>query len=196
MTEMPNLTARLYGLARSGKRGRDAVITELYNHRELRERAIRLVLAHNGSREDAMTVYADSILIVVKQMTTDKDFTISTSLNNYVQGVVKYTWYSVLRKTKTFGELSDRSIGNHTAPHAEEVLMDAERSAALDRLLADLGSGCREVLTLWSYNYSMQEIADQLGYDNAGVAKTKRYKCMRKLVRMIDENPKIKALLR
>ena len=48
--------------------------------------------------------------------------------------------------------------------------------------IGKLGDTCKKVLMYYYYDgMSMQEIADKLGFANTNTAKTKKYKCKKKL---------------
>jgi len=49
-----------------------------------------------------------------------------------------------------------------------------------------LGDTCRKVLSYYYFDgMSMQEIADRVGFANTDTAKTKKYKCKKKLDELI-----------
>jgi DNA-directed RNA polymerase specialized sigma24 family protein len=58
----------------------------------------------------------------------------------------------------------------------------AEREKIIARCIEQLGETCKKVLMYYYFDeMSMQDIADKLGFANTDTAKTKKYKCKRKL---------------
>jgi RNA polymerase sigma factor (sigma-70 family) len=61
-----------------------------------------------------------------------------------------------------------------------------ERIKIMNECLQQMGDVCRKVLSLYYFdNYSMQEIAEALGFANADTAKTKKYKCKKDLDQLV-----------
>lgn len=78
----------------------------------------------------------------------------------------------------------------------EHLSLKEEQKQILDKLLSNLGEKCQKILELWKLSYSMEEIAEQAGLENAGIARRQKYKCYKKLLRNIDDMPNLKTLLK
>jgi RNA polymerase sigma factor (sigma-70 family) len=65
------------------------------------------------------------------------------------------------------------------------VLQDTdseERNRIVAKCIDQLGETCKKVLMYYYFEeMSMQDIADKLGFANTDTAKTKKYKCKKKL---------------
>ena len=181
-------------LVRSGKSGRDKVITMLYKNELMRTKAMKFVTNNSGSREDALSVFGDSVLTLVKQIVARNDLSIDTSVDNYLAGIVRYTWLNELRKR---GKTTTVEAGEEVAYEDSGLLslISKDRHQQLHHTLATLGSKCKEVLMLWANGYSMKEIAEQCNYKSATMAKKKKYKCFKTLIELIEQSPKLKERL-
>jgi RNA polymerase sigma factor (sigma-70 family) len=61
-------------------------------------------------------------------------------------------------------------------------LENKERAEIMQSCIDQLGTTCKKVLMYYYYEgMSMQEIAEKLGFANTNTAKTKKYKCKKKL---------------
>ena len=61
-----------------------------------------------------------------------------------------------------------------------------ERIKIINKCVNELGDTCRKVLTYYYFDgMSMAEIAERLGFANTNTAKTKKYKCKKKLDELV-----------
>lgn len=61
-----------------------------------------------------------------------------------------------------------------------------ERNKIVAECIEQLGETCKKVLMYYYFEeMSMQDIADKLGFANTDTAKTKKYKCKKKLDELI-----------
>ena len=62
----------------------------------------------------------------------------------------------------------------------------SEREKILAKCIDQLGETCKKVLMFYYFEeMSMQDIADKLGFANTDTAKTKKYKCKKKLDELV-----------
>lgn len=65
----------------------------------------------------------------------------------------------------------------------------SERQYLVEKLLGRVGEMCANVLKLYYYHkYSMEAIAEDLGYKNDLVAKKKKYECLQKLKLIVEQS--------
>ena len=70
--------------------------------------------------------------------------------------------------------------------------MQAEREAKQEmmKLVESLGEVCKKILVLFYYEgLSMKEILNSMDYENEQVVRNKKYKCLKQLTEMINEDP-------
>lgn len=71
--------------------------------------------------------------------------------------------------------------------HSMELQMvKNEQKKLLEKWLSQLGEKCRQTLQLWNDGFSMKEIAEKVGHENAAKAALARFRCMGKLQELID----------
>ncbi len=86
--------------------------------------------------------------------------------------------------------------GAEPADAADMRLLDEERRDVLGQLLNTIGERCRKILELWKLSYSMEEIAEQLGFSSADMARKAKYRCHVSLLEQVKNNPKWGDMLR
>ena len=68
----------------------------------------------------------------------------------------------------------------------EEFLKKESKFEKLEKVLQDIGDRCLQLLILFYYrSLSMQEIADNMDFSSAKLAKNQKYKCMERAKKKI-----------
>ena len=138
----------------------------------------KLVITNSGTEEEARDVYQDA-LIVFWQKATSGNLVLTSKMSTYIYSICQNLWRKELdRKKRLSNEEKDTA-----------VLLDtdsAEREKILAKCIDQLGETCKKVLMLYYFEeMSMQDIADKLGFANTDTAKTKKYKCKKKLDELV-----------
>lgn len=113
--------------------------------------------------------------------------------NSYHGGDVKGFFRSLCINLK----LNERRITKPDLPgeshhldkhdHSMEMQMvKNEQKKLLQNWLSQLGEKCRQTLQMWNDGFSMKEIAEKVGHENAAKAALARFRCMGKLQDLID----------
>ncbi len=191
------INKKLLSQIRSGKQGRDDVIRQLYHDQSLKTTIFGLVINNGGKEENALEVFNTTLIQFVKTVIKNNDMEIETSIRQYLIGIAKYVWLKELSDRKK--HRSEEWQIHHDKKDViqpEALVILKEKKELLTDLLAKLGRNCKEVLMHWANGYRMHQIAAMLGYQSEGMAKKKKYKCMKQLLIFIEENPTIKEALR
>jgi RNA polymerase sigma factor (sigma-70 family) len=138
----------------------------------------KLVITNSGTEEEARDVYQDA-LIVFWQKATSGNLVLTSKMSTYIYSICQNLWRKELdRKKRLSHEEKDTA-----------VLLDtdsSEREKVLAKCIDQLGETCKKVLMLYYFEeMSMQDIADKLGFANTDTAKTKKYKCKKKLDELV-----------
>jgi len=138
----------------------------------------KLVITNSGTEEEARDVYQDA-LIVFWQKATSGNLVLTSKMSTYIYSICQNLWRKELdRKKRLSSEEKDTSVTLDTE--------SAEREAILARCIDQLGETCKKVLMFYYFEeMSMQDIADKLGFANTDTAKTKKYKCKKKLDELV-----------
>ena len=138
----------------------------------------KLVITNSGTEEEARDIYQDA-LIVFWQKATSGNLVMTSKISTYIYSICQNLWRKELeRKKRLSNEEKDASVSLD--------LDTAEREKIIARCIEQLGDTCKKVLMYYYFEeMSMQDIADKLGFANTDTAKTKKYKCKKKLDELI-----------
>jgi len=184
---------------RAGKVSRERCIRTILNEPRYRRSIEKIVRERSGNVDDVTFVMNHTLVAFIKQVLQNKTLTIETNLYSYLNGIAKNIWLGELRKNK---KISDREIALEYEMHdinSEKFLLEIlkeERRQILDSILDVIGQKCKQVLSLWSADYSMKEIASLTDYKSEGVVRKKKFHCMKALSQYLDNNPHLKEMLK
>ncbi len=134
----------------------------------------KLVITNSGTEDEARDVYQDA-LIVFWQKATSGNLVLTSKMSTYIYSICQNLWRKELdRKKRLSNEEKDSAVTLDT-----ETL---EREKIIAKCIDQLDGTCKKVLMYYYFEeMSMQDIADKLGFANTDTAKTKKYKCKKKL---------------
>ncbi|GJM60765.1 MULTISPECIES: RNA polymerase sigma factor [Persicobacter] len=134
----------------------------------------RSILKNGGNEEEAKDIFQDA-LIVFWQKVSKRELTLTAKISTYVYSVSQNLWHKeLLRKKRYAGEPAD-------IPFSEDF-ENKERIKIIRDCIDKMGKSCRDILTAHYFDgLGMTEIAEKFGLANADTAKTRKYKCKKKL---------------
>lgn len=167
----------------------EKVLHYLYHESGYRESIISLLGKQNASREDVKDLFQECVCILLMNIRKGK-FQGNSTFNTYFTSIIKRRWWSKFSKDAVQADrIRNMKMEVETAESPEQIILYKEKSQKVEKLLGHMDDKCEKVLSLWSLNYSMKEIAQLVGYNNADVARQKRLKCHRKLMSILKKNP-------
>jgi RNA polymerase sigma factor (sigma-70 family) len=146
------------------------------------------VRKHRLGEDDCASAYSDTILTVIENILGGR-FECRSELTTYIYQIFNNKCIDLIRKKST------QSSRVHDAVSLDDSLLqlpDSARSIVqqliaqsdverLRNMINKLGDKCREMILAWGEGYSDEEIAKQLNYNTASVAKTSRLRCLDRL---------------
>ena len=138
----------------------------------------KLVITNSGTEEEARDVYQDA-LIVFWQKATSGNLILTSKISTYIYSICQNLWRKELdRKKRLSNEEKDSAVVlDVDTPEKEKIVA---------KCIDQLGDTCKKVLTYYYFEeMSMQDIAEKLGFANTDTAKTKKYKCKKKLDELV-----------
>jgi len=109
--------------------------------------------------------------------------------------IAERLWFKVLRnkgsKAVTLTESHEEAIA-----HEQDAVFTADLSETMQLCLDHISEACRKVLRYSAMNWSMEEIAETLGFKNAQNAMNKKSKCLKTLKQYLSDNQSVRAELR
>ena len=138
----------------------------------------KIVLNNSGSEDEAKDIYQEA-LIVFWQKAVKGDLVLTSKISTYIYSICLNLWRKELdRKTRLSHEEKDG---------VEHPDYEAKEKALLIRnCIEELGDTCKKILTYYYFDgMNMVEIAEKLNFANTDTAKTKKYKCKKRLDQLI-----------
>ncbi|MCU0453858.1 MAG: sigma-70 family RNA polymerase sigma factor [Bacteroidetes bacterium] len=166
-------------LIRSGDR---AGLMRLYD--DNRRPIVSHVTRNGGSADEAEDVLQESVVIVWEKVRTG-GFELTARLTTFTFAVARRLWLRKLAQHRREPAVDLDPDGLSDDPQAEPPDVD-ERIDSMRLAFDRLGEPCRTLLLLFYWEeLTMAEVARQLGFANADVAKAKKYQCKEQLRRLM-----------
>jgi RNA polymerase sigma factor (sigma-70 family) len=130
--------------------------------------------------EDCEDLYQESYCLLYKKIVSKNITELTASLDTLLIGFGRNLARNFQRKRKEdqMEVLPDRAETEN--PH--RLYEKKEQTWRLEGLLDLVGEKCKEVLIKFYYlEFSMKEIAEEMGYASDKMAKKKKYECLKKI---------------
>lgn len=150
-----------------------------YLYRKYYKMMTSVVIKNNGTEQEAKDIYQDA-LIVFWQKVIGNELILTSKISTYLYSICLNLWRKELdRKSR----LTNEEQENEAAYFDDD---SKERGAIVRECIDQLGDTCKKILMYYYFDdMSMQDIADKLGLANIDTAKTKKYKCKKRLDSLI-----------
>jgi RNA polymerase sigma factor (sigma-70 family) len=138
----------------------------------------KMVITNSGTEEEARDIYQDALVVFWQKATSGK-LVMTSKISTYIYSICQNLWRKELdRKKRLSNEEKDVAVTLDTETE--------ERNRIIARCIEQLGETCKKVLMYYYFEeMSMQDIAEKLGFANTDTAKTKKYKCKKKLDELV-----------
>lgn len=159
-------------------RGDERMLDRLY--KKYYRMMTNIVLSNNGTEQEAKDVYQEALL-VFWQKTVSGKLVLTSKISTYLYSICLNQWRKELERKSRLS--SEEVESSYDLPH------DAlERARIVRECIEELGDVCKKVLSLHYFDgLTMSDIATQMGFANTDTAKTKKYKCKKKLDSLIKD---------
>lgn len=147
----------------------------------------------NGTEADAKDVFQEATIVAYRKVQA-ADFQLTAKFSTFFIGISENLWNSK-RQKKSFSEVTIPESAKYIADTSmEQDLLQMERGALFHKSLRQLGEDCQKVLELFFQKYSMEEIAETMGFGSADYAKRRKQQCKDRLVTNIKAAPEFAEL--
>ncbi|MEL6535721.1 MAG: sigma-70 family RNA polymerase sigma factor [Bacteroidota bacterium] len=168
------------------ERGDEKALEFLY--KKYNRMMTRLVVSNNGTPDEAKDIYQEA-LVVFWQKAISGNLTLTSKISTYLYSICLNLWRKELdRKSRLSNEEKD----------GVEFLDDErdERIRIVHECINQLGDPCKKILSYYYFDgLSMNDIAEKMGFANTDTAKTKKYKCKKRLDQLIKSKYKASDFL-
>lgn len=156
------------------------------------------IINNNGSRQDAEDVFQEVVVNFIDLVQKDK-FRGESTVKTFLFSLNRFTWLNELKRRGRALEREEKYEKGQDKVELDtsHFITEREEKGQILRLVGELGDTCKRILLLFYYeNLSMKEILNATDYENEQVVRNKKYKCLKQLEKMINENPSLKATLK
>lgn len=157
-------------------RGDERMLDHLY--KRYYRMMTKIVLSNNGTEDEAKDVYQEALLAFWQKAASGK-LVLTSKISTYLYSICLNQWRKELdRKSRLSSEEVDgEDYQSHDAKERLKIVLDC---------IDQLGDVCKKVLTLYYFDgLGMPDIAEKMNFANTDTAKTKKYKCKKKLDSLI-----------
>ena len=149
-----------------------------YLYKKYYRMMVKMVTRNSGTENEAQDIYQDA-LIVFWQKVVKRELTLTSKISTYLYSICQNLWRKELDRKK---RLSNESKDGQEEPGFDKK----ERIHIMRECVNSLGETCRKVLSYYYFDgFSMNDIAEKLGFANSDTAKTKKYKCKKELDKLV-----------
>jgi RNA polymerase sigma factor (sigma-70 family) len=173
----------------------ELAINYLYDRSGIMADVQKYIRSRSGTKEMIEDVFQEGVVHLIMNIRKG-NYKGEGSIKGYLFGICRNIWLKKLNKEiRHRDEAKVMKVEEVDYQTPEYYLIDEEKKNILDKVLSRLGEMCKKVLTLWKLNYSMKEIAVEVGYKSEGVVRKKKHQCMKNLIKLVKEKPELKELL-
>ncbi|MFK8105267.1 MAG: RNA polymerase sigma factor [Saprospiraceae bacterium] len=185
----------LIALQASDAKETDAALRHLY---AMQYPVIASFIKRNsGSEEDAADVFQDAITVFYHKIRSG-ELQLNCAIQTYLYAVAKNLWFYKLRKQQKMVtiEPSATEIVN-IEESSLAILIKTEEKEVVTSMMKQIGVSCQKILKLYYFDrLRMKEIAARMALANEQVAKNKKSGCLKKLKKLIADQPHLKNIFK
>jgi len=145
------------------------------------------IISTGGDEEIAREIFHDSLILLMEKV-ADPAFELTSKLSTYLYGINRFKWKNEARKRQKNPELEWKDTLILTA---DELGYDDEKEKQLTQLesiLETISERCKKLFELFYFRKeSMKSIAKILNFSTVNSAKTQKYKCMERAIKLARE---------
>ncbi len=138
----------------------------------------KLVISNSGTEDEARDVYQDALIVFWEKAMSGK-LVMTSKISTFIYSICLNLWRKELERKSRLSneEKDDVEYQDMESEEREKIIRDC---------INELGDTCRRILMYYYFDgLSMNDIAEKLGYANTDTAKTKKYKCKKRLDELV-----------
>ncbi|MEO1262776.1 MAG: sigma-70 family RNA polymerase sigma factor [Bacteroidota bacterium] len=148
---------------------------------------VKLVTSNHGSREQAIDVFQEAILIIFKK-SKEESFSLESSFFTYLYAISRNLWLKKLEKNKknlvTFSHLPEPM----STDDFDTLILEEERYRLFRSKFRQLSDNCQQLLSLFFKKTPMVDIVRIMGFGSVQYAKKRKFQCKEKLVKLVKDD--------
>lgn len=156
------------------------------------------IVTNHGTEQDAEDIFQDVIIAFVNSVRSNK-FRGESSIKTFLFALNRNLWLNELKKNnrKTIREENYGKQFPESENDPSTAIEFRQTHEQLMRIMTEIGETCKKLLLLYYFeNRSMNEIARSLNYENEQVARSKKFKCLKKMEQLVHDNKAVYQTLK
>lgn len=169
------------------KEGKNTKILE-HLYEKVLPKISKYIRKNSGTEDDAFDIFQDGVIIFYKYLITGR-YREEFEIAGFLYTVCKNLWINKVKHDKMLIRIEENHDGPDNCENILDFIITKEREEEVRRLLMKLGERCRKLLQYVFFNQlSTKEICDKMGFANVNTLKTKKYKCKKRLLEIINNS--------
>jgi len=145
------------------------------------------IIGSGGDHEIAEEIFNDSLILLIEKV-SEPTFELTSKLSTYLYGINRFMWMNEARKRHKSPESEWRDTLILTAEDLDFNQEKEDELLALEVVLDQISERCKKLFELFYFQKNdMKMIADKLEFSSVNSAKTQKYKCMEKAMKLAKE---------
>lgn len=181
---------------KTGGSKRQRAIAVIYKDKSFSQQVIQFVQKNSGNLQDGQDIFHEGIIVLDRNIRNGK-FQLESSLKAYLFSSCRFLWMNQIRKKRKIDLTEDVKIMDEVDDkNPETIFTNDEKKNILQQVVGQLSERCQKILELWKLSYSMEEIAEKMGFSSAAMARKNKYRCHKSLMDFLTKHPELAALLK
>lgn len=173
----------------------DRAISQLYSNTKYRQPIISYIRSKGVSASDAETIWTDLVIQFGKLVIQGK-YSHQDNLIGYLKNMSRFMILNFFRDNKKY-QTTDIDDELYNQGEEDEIqLYNEELRTLIISELDRLGEPCKEIMLLWSRDYSMAEIMKKIGIISIEATRKRKHTCLKKLLSNVSHNESILTQLK
>lgn len=145
------------------------------------------IISSGGDNEIAEEIFNDSLILLIEKV-SEPTFVLSSKLSTYLYGINRFMWMNEARKRHKSPESEWRDTLILTADDLDYNQEKENELRSLEMVLGQITERCKKLFELFYFQKNdMKMIAEKLEFSSVNSAKTQKYKCMEKAMKLAQE---------
>lgn len=174
-------------IIKSIKEGKNTQILE-HLYEKILPKISKYICKNSGTEDDAFDIFQDGVIIFYKYLITGR-YREEFEISGFLYTVCKNLWINKVKHDKMVIRIEQNQDTPDDYDNILDFIITKEREEEVRRLLLKLGETCRLLLEyVFFYQLSTKEICEKMGFSSADTLKTKKYKCKKRLLAIINNS--------
>lgn len=150
------------------------------------------VWLNQGQQQEAEDLFQDGILVLYEKL-LQRDFVLQCSLKTYLYAICRNQWLKRLRARKHFMIRDTMALLENIPDLQDPEEADLPGDQELRQVLENLKDPCyRMIIGFYYEKRSLEQLALELGYATANVAKQIKFRCLERLRKRLGNAGEVK----